>query len=73
MDMITERAERALLGVRIGQTVRKVTTVVEKTENLKRKVYQRLPSNAPEVEEFVARAHLAQYTEVKKCQQTKFQ
>ena len=63
-DTIIERVERALLGVRIGQTVRKVKALVEKTENLRIKVYQRLPSNGPEVEEFVVYMQLAQHTEV---------
>ena len=53
--------------------MRKVTSLVEKTDVLKQKVYQRLPSNGAEVEEFVMCAQLAQHTEVKKCQQAKFQ
>ena len=35
VDMIIKRAERALLEVRIGQTVRKVKNLVETTEVLK--------------------------------------
>ena len=51
--------------------MRKVKALVEKTENLRRRIYQRLPSDGPEVEGFAVCAQLAQHTEVKKCQQTK--
>ena len=54
VDTIIKRAERALLWVGIGQTVRKVKSLVEKTEILKREVYLRLPSGGPVVEKFVA-------------------
>jgi hypothetical protein len=71
-NKILHRAERSLLGVRIGQTVRRLDILEKKREVLKQEVSQKLPRLQSEVENFVTTAQLRQHTEVKQRQQTKF-
>ena len=62
---IMKRVEKALLRVRIGQTVREMKSLVAKTEVLIQNIYQLLPSNRAQVKDVVACAQLAWHTEVK--------
>ena len=55
-DKILKRAERALLSVRIGQTVRKLDNLIKKREKLKQEVMTRLPRKQAEIETFVKAA-----------------
>ena len=48
-----KRVERALLSVRIGQTVKKLDNSTQKQEKLKQDVMTRLPRKQAEVEKFV--------------------
>ena len=60
-DNIIKRAERSLLGVRIGQTVEKVKNLVKKYDTLKADVCEKLPRKQPEVESFVANAQMREH------------
>ena len=55
---IPKWAERALLRVRIGQTVRKLDNLTQKRGKLKQEVMTRLQRKQPEVEKFVEAAQV---------------
>ena len=59
-----KRAERALLSVRIGQTVRKLDNLSQKREQLKQEVFTRLPRKKADVEKFVETLQVQKHMEV---------
>ena len=71
-DKILNRAERALLSVRIGQTVKKLDNLTQKQEKLKRDVWAKLPTKRAEIEVFVNFAQVQKHADVEIHQQNKF-
>ena len=71
-DNILRRAERSLLGVRIGQTVRKLGNFNKDFDNFAIKIDERLPSKREEVMSFVASAQMREHDLTKTRQQNKF-
>ena len=72
-ENIIKRAERSLLGVRIGQTVGKVKKLSTKYEVLKADVDLRLPRKQQKVQAFVINAQMQEHRSTKERQQNKFQ
>ena len=69
-DNIIKRAERSLLGVRIGQTVRNVDILDKKVVELREKVNRKLsPKMREAVVRHVSDAHAWEHKEVKERQE----
>ena len=72
-NKIIKRAERSLLGVRIGQTVQKLKRLDRQKSELKVDIVKRLPGKQQEIEKFVSNVQEREHQEVKSRQQNKFQ
>lgn len=69
---ILRKAERSLIGVRIGQTSRKIKQLTARKEKLNAEVIENLPDHRPEVTEFIEQAQLREHNVCKTRQIEKF-
>ena len=70
---IIKRAERQLLGVRIGQTVHKLKRLDKLKNEARSDIGRKLTGLQQEIEDFVTNAQTREHLEVKTRQQNKFQ
>ena len=71
-DNILRRAEKQLLGVRIGDTVRKLKFLEEKKEKIEQEISRRLPRKSHDVMNFVEQQQVQEHLRCKQTQQKKF-
>lgn len=71
-DKILRRAERQLLGIRIGDTVRKLKYLEEKKADFEEDVSRRLPGKSRDVIKFVGESQMRAHNGSKQSQRNKF-
>ena len=70
---ILHRAEQSLLGVRMGQTVNKISNLKKNLDDFPKKINDRLPGKREEVTSFVRSAQMQEHDLTKARQQNKSQ